>query len=418
MKTGSRVSWSADLEWLRGLLWPNDELTNVSTRRPPSPGMRTVATFAVLPDSRRPRLLVQLGSSASTRSAFHQFNDGMSGRARITKAIAGTLLSRGPGRSFLGDRLHVDVPQGISAAELDRVMLDRYLAGVLQQEDLTTAISFGSLRPNRKPVLQATSPDGAVIAYAKVGWNELTRAIVANEASALSRWAAVGPRTFDMPGLIHRGTWGGFEIIVTSAIEHLPWRKRRPDDRLLHDAMWEIATMSDVSTLPLAATPMWSDIRSRSKHVGGRVGEQCLELERRFEDRFGDLELNVGSWHGDWAPWNMITRGSRISVWDWERFRDGVPLGLDAAHFAHQTHLTDVHHDHVAAARIAMKTCSPMMRALGVDPKHQPPIFAYYLFELFLRYESATQERVLPTGDPARASILSAIADTVRGADA
>lgn len=45
--------------------------------------------------------------------------------------------------------------------------------------------------------------------------------------------------------------------------------------------------------------------------------------------------LTFGSWHGDFTPWNMasVRRDGKISVWDWEQFQTGVPLGMDEIHF-------------------------------------------------------------------------------------
>jgi len=48
--------------------------------------------------------------------------------------------------------------------------------------------------------------------------------------------------------------------------------------------------------------------------------------------RAGDIVFRYGSWHGDWAPWNMANLAESLLVWDWERFATGVPMGFDAVH--------------------------------------------------------------------------------------
>ena len=45
------------------------------------------------------------------------------------------------------------------------------------------------------------------------------------------------------------------------------------------------------------------------------------------------MTLGFGRGHGDWTPWNMRRLDGRLVVWDWERSRDGVPIGLDALHY-------------------------------------------------------------------------------------
>ena len=58
-----------------------------------------------------------------------------------------------------------------------------------------------------------------------------------------------------------------------------------------------------------------------------------MELLDRLAGAAGAVHLQLGRWHGDWAPWNMARAGGRVQVWDWERSVTGVPVGLDMIHF-------------------------------------------------------------------------------------
>lgn len=398
-----------DMDWLLAVLWPDESLVRVRANGPPEDGFRRVGTFAVLPNARRPRLLVPMTSRRTARAAFRQFNEGMTQRARLTKALAGVALAVGGRRLLVGDRLFVAVAETLSDVELGSLLPERHLAEVLGCPGIAAAVTFGSLRPNRKPVLQAIAPDGSVPAYAKVAWNELTLLLVRNEATSLRRLARTPPRTFAVPRLIHHGPWGAREMTVISAFEHHV-RRRGPLSAAPPAAVIrEIAELSGVARMPIAEAPMWRDLQERILSSGAGARDRSAELAARFERDFGGLEVDVGTWHGDCAPWNMSRAGQRLAIWDWERSRDGAPVGLDVAHFAHQVTLGRVGHDHVEAARRGGELVEPLLRELDIDAARWRATQAFYLFELFLRYEDATAQGVLTVEDPARESILSAI---------
>ncbi|MEL7206717.1 MAG: hypothetical protein AAGK32_00535, partial [Actinomycetota bacterium] len=48
--------------------------------------------------------------------------------------------------------------------------------------------------------------------------------------------------------------------------------------------------------------------------------------------RHGGVELDVGWWHGDCTPWNMLARAGRTYLWDWEFAAPDRPVGFDLLH--------------------------------------------------------------------------------------
>ncbi len=114
----------------------------------------------------------------------------------------------------------------------------------------------------------------------------------------------------------------------------------------------------------------------------------------QLRDVAADVDLPVGSWHGDWTPWNLAPSADRgMLVWDWERFASGVPVGYDALHYSGQVGqmrpagpagaLTDTRRDLAA-----------LLTPFGVTTEARQPVFVLYLVELLVRYTEDAQARM------------------------
>jgi hypothetical protein len=309
----------------------------------------------------------------------------------------------------------VDVAEGATPQDLEAMLPERFLASVLGRGPITVAVTFGSVRPNRKPVLQIVGSDGTVVGYAKVAWNELTTDLVRNEADALQGFALTPPRAFVVPALIHQGRWGDREVTVTSAFPQRAWRKGPRLAAPPAEVLREVAERHGTMSMRLMDAPLWQDIRRRAQRTtADAAGASVLELADLFERLAGDVEVAVGAWHGDLAPWNMAWSGDRPAVWDWERARNGVPIGLDVAHFAFQLSLRRTDRRPVEAAARSTELALPLLQRLGQSPIRWEVLLATYLFELFLRYDDAAREGVLPDEDPIRSGILAALPGMLR----
>jgi hypothetical protein len=100
----------------------------------------------------------------------------------------------------------------------------------------------------------------------------------------------------------------------------------------------------------------------------------------------GSTPLLFGSWHGDFAPWNIAGRADTLLVWDWERFTTGVPVGFDALHYDIQPRILrpGTPPDTVIAERL---TDAPrLLTPLGVEPVQVPLVAVLYLLEITTRY--------------------------------
>jgi hypothetical protein len=299
------------------------------------------------------------------RAAFFRFNGAMSPWARARKVAAGLAFETGLGPALMRDRLHLDVADGADADALAETSIGHHLARALGLSRVGLCVSFGAVRPNRKPVVQVLGPDGSVVGFAKIAWNDLTERLVEDEARALDDLAARPPRSFRAPEVIHRGTWQGRPLIVTSPI---PTSFRAPGTSAMDAAMREIAERSGVDRMLITDAPSARDALVRAQHLPPDRAEAVGDAIAAFHDRAAGVEVRVGSWHGDWAPWNISRSGSRLGVYDWERSRTGVPVGLDAVHLAVQVALRRTAGDVAAAVRMARSRLASPLAGMGVAP--------------------------------------------------
>jgi hypothetical protein len=96
-------------------------------------------------------------------------------------------------------------------------------------------------------------------------------------------------------------------------------------------------------------------------------------------------KLEFGSWHGDWAPWNMTTVGHTVAVWDWEHFESGIPIGLDALHYVISESVMSGNTP-TEAFRAALKGPLDPLVAAVCDPEIHTSLVLLYALELASRY--------------------------------
>jgi hypothetical protein len=175
------------------------------------------------------------------------------------------------------------------------------------------------------------------------------------------------------------------------------WEPRVPlTGARLDAAMREVALVDGVGEAALEDGPYWPQLRERldavTDHPDGRA------LARAGHDlltRAGSTVLRYGSWHGDWAPWNMAVLADRLLLWDWERFASGVPLGFDALHLAMQRDLQAGSFSTVRASE-AVESCVDRAVELLRPCRTTEPFGAHvtallYLIDLATRYVTDRQ---------------------------
>jgi hypothetical protein len=412
------VDRQAELEWLAEVLWGPTHGVELVVGLVPH-GFRRLDAWVVLPDLRHPKVLVPLASRRAAAASMRQYSDGMTRRARLAKAAAGAALRSGAPQWLLRrrrqvvhagmlDPLHGGPPAGGAGATL----LGDHLAEALGRRDLAAAIVLGPVRPNRKPVVQLLAPDGRPVGYMKVGWNDLTRRLVRNEARALRRLAEAQPKTFTVPRLLHEGTWQGLDVTISSALPHRLWRRGRRYATPPLAVSREIAALGGVQTATLGGSPWWEELRRRLGPVqaaatGTAAATLAGTLERLQEQ--ADTELAFGSWHGDWGPWNLRATSDRLLVWDWERSGDGVPLGFDLLHFGYQTAFQGLRQPPAEAAARSLRRAAPLLAELGQREEVGELLLTLYLLERVCRAAEAEASAVTGRPDAAGAGLLEVL---------
>ena len=366
----------------RGLVAPDPAVTAGAGGAPP--GFRVVDTYVAVPDLGHPQALLPADSAGAAARALRRFAQGSGAPARLAALAAAGGLRAGGLRLIRRNRVTVSVAQGMPDERLAELVLRRHLERRLGRDGLQLAIRVGAARPNGKPVVQVLDAAGDAIGFCKVGWNDLTRPLVAGEADALQELAAVpAPLSFSVPRLLARGNWQGFELLVVEAIaERGQPTGTDPPVR----ATGEVAGLGGRTRERLTESTWWADLQHRLAAVdhprlaadAGRVGE-----------RFGGHEVAFGGCHGDWTPWNMSRVGGRLVVWDWERFRHAAPIGQDLAHYTFMVSLRRRKESPEQAARRVLEASPARLEAIGADRGQAELVLMLHQLEMGVRFAEA-----------------------------
>ncbi len=361
-------------------LWPDAEVGTGA-----APG--SVREFVFLPSAERPRLLLPAGLPAAASAALRRYSHDLGARQRVTRVLTATAVRAGLADRALRDRLHVT---GAGESVEDR------LAEILGRP-VVVSVGLGSARANRKPILHVLTPRGEPLAFVKVGDTGMARDLIAGEAAALGRLAGRTFRTLRVPEVLHHGDWRGLTLLVLTPLPTgaLSLRSRRGAPV---EAMRELT--GEPRRVPLAESTFWKrfldvplEDPAQEKRFAGVVA--------RVGAAYGGDEVGFGAWHGDWTPWNMAWHGGRVQLWDWERFDDDVPAGLDLLHYRLQT-----------GGGYTTWPGAEILAPLGQRGREAAVTVELYLLELARRYLTASQG---PLGEPLRpqaASLLDLLHST------
>jgi hypothetical protein len=178
--------------------------------------------------------------------------------------------------------------------------------------------------------------------------------------------------------------------------------------------MSSVASVGGLRREPLTAGSYWQRLAGRLAAADeGAQRDALLGALDTLSARAGDARLALGSWHGDWTPWNMASTSGGLLVWDWERFTDGVPLGFDALHYKLQRDVVPGHREPRAAAADCIQGAPQSLAAFGLDAGEARITATLYLADLATRYLADRQAQAGARLGSPEAWLIPAIADQV-----
>ena len=389
------------------LLWPEPwEVSGVMRRRHSSEP--TWQDSYVFPGPSRPRLLMPAEVPAASSMLQRLGND----RSLLMRVLRGCLVHavRSPVFPLLRwPMLRVSRP-GESRPESIETYLGQHLGGRVR-----VGVVLGTPRANRKPVLQVFGCDGRLLGFAKVGHNDLTAPLVRREAAALAVLGRHRPVSFAVPRLLHTGRWHELEVLVMSPLAGEPLR----DTAMEHcwTAMRAVARLRGTSSLPLRSSGFWARLRKQVEESPDTlVREQLTASMASIEHRWGDQEVELGAWHGDWGHWNMALDRDVVQVWDWERFDTEVPLGFDGLHYAAQR-VRPEGADLARQQRRFRQDAQEILAKFDVPSTLVRLTLVLYLLEMGVRYAHALSHSATPVLQHRRAWVASMLAHELASHD-
>ena len=373
-----RVDGENYTEQIVSLLWPDASSGGSSGG---------AGGLLALPSVRKARLLVPAAHRKAAASAVRRYSVHDDAKARISAAVLAMGLRSGLLQPAIRRR------SWLPGGSAQPGTITAHLRSLVSP-DCEVAVYVGLPRGNRKPVLLVIEPDGALSAVAKLGVSPLSSKLIRNESAALQRLAAAPLQNVIAPRVLSAGDWAGGPLLVQSA---LPELGPEPADAVLRRerAAVEISQVGGIELQRLETSPFLDVLQARvAKLPEGQergVADRTLACLR---DAAADVEFPVGSWHGDWTPWNHAAAPSHgLLVWDWERFSSGVPAGFDALHFSGQVG-AGLPGGPAAGLAVTRGELAALLGPFGVAAAAQEPVFALYLVELLVRYTEDAQARM------------------------
>lgn len=316
--------------------------------------------YAALPRASDPRVFVDLDCPKAMDDAIDRMVS-----SRTTNSTIRGLAS--PVSSLVGRRK----ADWLASSDDEMGTLREHLSDILGRP-VKLWVSVGPPRPNRKPVVRCYAGN-EMVAFAKLGPDAHTKAMVENEASWLKRFMTEPLEEVVTPELIYAGSYGETALILMSPLDLV-------DDlgvsigEMPKETLAQFLQERTESGLSVRDTPWWKDLAER---LGDEKGESVASAVSRITDDSLFDALEISAWHGDWSPWNTgTTRSGKLAIWDWERAAEGVPAGLDLLHLHYQY-------------GVGLSGATLDLASLGIPTSHHRRLHVLYLLELCARHTEA-----------------------------
>lgn len=373
------------LQWLSRILWPDDSTEIVQAKRTGGGHTRyygSTTEWWASPTTGQPNILIPAGAPAAAKTAVRRYHDGFSTKRRLRSLLAEGVMTndRLARLSLHKNRVVARGESGFgrpASGVLDHI---RELVGL---PEMFVAISLSTPKSNQKPVLQLLDGSGQCRGWAKVAWNARTESLVGTEAYWLQRAGMDRPcqPPLSMPTLLQDSQFEGRRIVITSGVDPTRRKRRSPFAPPATNIFRAVNALGSVDTMPIDETAWWQSVIAV---IDGATQEERLAIEAVAE-RCSRLRFQVGAWHGDLTPWNLMTSGSSVQLIDWEFAADGAPLGFDLCHFHTQVASEMKGHDTRDALDYSARVSPHGLAELGVAAENRTATWQLYLVELLRR---------------------------------
>jgi len=211
-----------------------------------------------------------------------------------------------------------------------------HLKSVVGNNNISFSISLGTPSHHRKPVIQISDKKGQILFYVKVGGNEITNALVKNEARIL-KFLQTKELSFEVPQISDFGEWQGRVYCMQATSQR---QTQKAPQTLSFEYLKAAKCCADLHSqlFRLQDSEYWKDITRRIDRISGEYYYHLLLLgKEKVEKNFENYLLPFHFCHGDFASWNALQLKDRIYIFDWEYARFEASPGYDLFHFVFQS---------------------------------------------------------------------------------
>lgn len=359
---------------------------------------RNLDSMTVLPNRRRPRLVIHRRDAAAAAAGLVAFGRAQTGWDRTLIRIAGMSVRAGLGRVMPVSPEWSRVAAGIE---------DRSRAA-LGLRDVAMSFRVSTERPNHKPVgCVVDVQTQQVVAFAKLGVDPSSRELVAEEERILrSLWAGGVPPSLRIPQVLSRDDVDGVLLLLISPISP-SGTNAAPVRSLPLSATLDVAGLSPATSGTLATSTYWQVMASRLDRLeradGGPITSGLREAFDHICETAGDRVLTFAFAHGDWNPANMAWVDGQLGVYDWERASHDRPSGIDAIRFLISTAEGRSVAEHV---RSVLNNRSHSVETTGVRGSDLLLLVVLDAMEMAYRYREARLHHQLRMVDPGHWRVL------------
>lgn len=329
---GSRRVAAPELSLIAEQLWPGLDGPDLRVLARPSgdPAWQIVERHGIASLRGSARMLLPLRRRAAARCLVSYASLRPLRRNLIRRASAVLLLLGLPG---MRDQIVLEARRGSPAAEVETV------AGAIRKHRGAPELEFAMpvrRTANRKALLQVIDARGAIVGFAKLGWNEASSSGVQVECEALRRLDGGGDG-LRAPRVLLDAQANGFPYLLTEPLPH-DLRRVGAESREPPSGSEFAAIAPFVRRAAPSETEHVRGFRKRLSALRGVLemfgGAEALQaLLEQLESDHEPMPV-AAQWHGDFAFWNVARApDGTLWCWDFEDAHSDAPMGLDVLHW-------------------------------------------------------------------------------------